>query len=332
MEKQVRAAGLRGLVEIAESYDLPILPLLESVGLSARALEDEDSRISLSAAAELLELASVAMGCPDLGLRIAKKQDISILGPLAIAMENASTIREAVEVGVNFLHTHSNGIHLSVHEKPASHTHLRLFVTLPNWQKREQLLELCLADLYHIVAFLAQATIPVVAITFPHPPTTALSHYEAYFKHPVDFEQTYAELILPQEFLERPLLDAKPQLHQLSLKYLALAYHKASETTANQVEAILTKALSSTDGKRDVVANLMHLHPRTLQRRLKAEGTSFSDILTHVRKKQAKYWLQETSVPLAHVADILGFSDQAVLSRSCKKWFGLTPKQVRYRR
>lgn len=329
MTTLVRATGMRGTAEVLREYGVSILPLMKPLGIAEEALEDEELRISLPALAELLELASEQLQCFDLGLQVAKKQDISILGPLAIAMENASTMGDALTVASSFLHSHSNGIQVSLHEGEEERVHLRMSLVLPSWQKNEQLLELCTADMYHFVNFLADNALPVIAIHLPHDPLLPPSYYQAYFKHPVYFGHAHAELILPSSVLSQHLLDATPQLHQLSLKYLEVAYQKTPSTIAHQVETILNKALSSTAGSRDVVASLLHLHPRTLQRRLAAEGTSFTTILTEVRKKQAIHWLKETEVPFSHVADILGFSDQAVLSRSCKKWFGLTPKQLR---
>ncbi|NKF22117.1 AraC family transcriptional regulator [Solimonas marina] len=333
MSTLIRAAGMRGAAEFLRDHGLAIEPLMERLQIPHAALTDEELRISLPAYGQLLEAASEATDCPDLGLQIAERQDISILGPLAIAMQNASTIGEALQVASGFLHIHSNGIRLSLHpDSPApEQTGLRLTLITPNWLPRRQLLDLCLADLHHFVAFLAQAAPPLLDVTLPHPPIAAPLRYAACFGHAVSFERTHAELIVPSRFLDQSLSGAVAALHRLSLEYLKLAFEGGNKTVVEQVEDILRRALSSTRGRREVVARLLGLHPRTLQRRLEAEGASFSAIVDAVRRDQTRHWLTATDVPLAHVADIVGLADQSVLCRNCARWFGRSPSAIRAR-
>src|SRR3546814_15183849 len=51
----------------------------------------------------------------DFGLRRADQQDISVLGPLAIAMQHAPTVAAALNIISRYLFVHSRGMALSVH-------------------------------------------------------------------------------------------------------------------------------------------------------------------------------------------------------------------------
>lgn len=331
MSTLIRAAGMRGASEVLRERGLAIEPLMDRLQIPRAALTDEELRISLPAYCQLLELASENTQCPDLGLRIAERQDIGILGPLAIAAQNASTVGEALKVMSGFLHTHSNGIRLSLHpESPLpGQTGLRITLITPSWQSRRQLMDLCLADLHHFTAFLAQASLPLLAVTLPHSRLASAKRYAEFFGHAVQFGRAHAELVVPSRFLDQSLSGAVAALHRLSLEYLALAFEGGGKTMSEQVEEILRRALSSTRGRREVVARLLGLHPRTLQRRLEAEGVAFSAILDTVRRDQAQRWLTASEVPLAHIADILGLADQTVLCRNCARWFGRSPSAIR---
>ncbi len=334
MSTLIRAAGMRGAAGVLGDYGVAIEPLMDRVQLPYAALADEELRISLPAYSQVLEWGSEAAGCPDLGLQISDRQDISILGPLAIAMQNASTVGEAMQVASRFMHAHSSGIRLSLHaDTPVpAQTALRITLITPSWLPRRQLLDLCLADLHHFVAFLAQSAPPLLKVTLPHTALASPQRYAEFFGHEVEFGSAHAELIVPSDFLGRSLSGAVAALHQLSLDYLKLAFDGGGRKTMNeQVEEILRRALSSTRGRRDVVARLLGMHPRTLQRRLEAEGVSFSDIVDTVRRDQARHWLTESDVPLAHVADILGLADQTVLCRNCARWFRRSPSAIRAR-
>lgn len=331
MSTLVRAAGMRGLAAMLRERKIAIEPMLDQVGIPRAALTDEEQRISLPAYAALLEQGAQRTGQPDLGLRIADLQDISVLGPLAIAMQNASTMREAMLVGSRFLHAHSTGMRLTLIDGapgPGQAT-LRLIVLTPNWLPRRQLTDLCAADLHHFVTFLAQTDIPTIQMTLPGVPQAPLERYVRTFGPTVRFQGTQIELAIPASFLKRSLSGAVEALHRLGVEYLRLAFEGRENSVGGRVEDILGHALSSTRGRRDIVAKLLGLTPRTMQRRLEAEGVSFSDILEQVRRRLARYWLTETDVPLAHVADILGLADQSVLSRSCLRWFGHSPRSIR---
>jgi AraC-like DNA-binding protein len=331
MSTLIRAAGMRGAAGFLRERGVAIEPLMDQLKIPRAALDDEELRISLPAYGQLLEIASDKAQCPDLGLRIAERQDISILGPLAVAMQNASTVGEALQVASRFLYAHSSGIRLSLlpDVPEAGQTNLRLTLITPSWLPRRQLIDLCLADLYLFIVFLVQAPSPVLGVTLPDAPRAAPERYSELFGRPVEFGRAQAELIVSSSLLGQSLRGAVEALHRLSLEYLKLAFEGGGKTTREQVEEILGTALSSIRGRREIVARLLGLHPRTLQRRLQEEGAVFSDIVDAARRDQARHWLTASDVPLAHIADIIGLADQAVLCRSCLRWFGRSPREIR---
>lgn len=71
------------------------------------------------------------------------------------------------------------------------------------------------------------------------------------------------------------------------------------------------------------------MHPRTLQRRLAAEGQTFESILDDVRRRTALEVIVETDLPLCHVAALVGLAEQATLTRAVRRWCGLTPSALR---
>jgi AraC-like DNA-binding protein len=71
------------------------------------------------------------------------------------------------------------------------------------------------------------------------------------------------------------------------------------------------------------------MHPRTLQRRLKEEGTTFEEIKDEVRRDMAERYLSQTEMPLAQVTALLDYSEQSALGRSCRRWFHTTPRDFR---
>jgi AraC-like DNA-binding protein len=81
-------------------------------------------------------------------------------------------------------------------------------------------------------------------------------------------------------------------------------------------------------GDVDAVAAELHLCARTLQRRLGAEGTSFSDVVEAARRDLAAELL-DGGATLVAVARAVGFSDASALLRAYKRWTGKTPARRR---
>jgi len=71
----------------------------------------------------------------------------------------------------------------------------------------------------------------------------------------------------------------------------------------------------------------MNMHPRVLQRRLKDAGTSYQKLLTNTRKEISKRYLEESSISITELSDILGYKESSVFSRAFKRWFGMSPQK-----
>lgn len=78
-----------------------------------------------------------------------------------------------------------------------------------------------------------------------------------------------------------------------------------------------------------MVAAQFNLHPKTLQRRLATEGTTFAQEMDRVRQEVAERYLRDTDSSLSHLTHALGYAEQSVLIRSCRRWFGRGPTAQR---
>jgi AraC-like DNA-binding protein len=81
----------------------------------------------------------------------------------------------------------------------------------------------------------------------------------------------------------------------------------------------------------DVTARRLATTPRTLQRRLSRAGTSFEALCDDVRKQAAHYYLADTTLSIAEVTYLLGYSEPTAFHRAFKRWYGTTPHAFRAR-
>jgi AraC-like DNA-binding protein len=74
---------------------------------------------------------------------------------------------------------------------------------------------------------------------------------------------------------------------------------------------------------------MLELHRRTLNRRLKAQGTTFQAVLDGVRAEVACQLLEGTSTSLDDVASTLCYASVSPFMRAFRRWTGVTPGQWR---
>ena len=81
----------------------------------------------------------------------------------------------------------------------------------------------------------------------------------------------------------------------------------------------------------ELVAETMGTSVRTLQRRLRAMGLTYSEVVQRARRSAAQQLLRDRSAGIGEIARALGYSDPAHFTRAFHRWTGCTPRDYRAR-
>jgi len=127
-----------------------------------------------------------------------------------------------------------------------------------------------------------------------------------------------------------PLVTGDPALARINDEYTQayLDNFSVSSTTRNVVDKIVEK-LPDGPPNQQQIAEALHVSNRTLQRKLKDEGTSFMDLLQDTRMQLARKYLRQPSRSVVETAYLLGFSEPSTFSRAFKRWTGMAPAEYR---
>ena len=332
MTALIRASGIRGYETLMAGLGADPRPLLRRFGIASELLADDDALVPLRSVANLLEASAEATGQQDFGLRMAQQQGIDILGPLALGMQHSATVADALHFASRYLFVHSPGLVLSMlpnSELVPGACELRLQINLARLSAQRQSMDQSLGVLYRILQFLAPGQALLQAVALPHRPLAPLSAYRRFFGAPIRVEQAHGGLHVRPATLDTTLRAVNASLRKMAGDYLAQQYGDPTQSLGIRVRLALTRTLSTTQGRKEVIAEMLAMHPRTLQRRLAAEHCCFEALREDVRKEAALRYLRETRVPLGQLASLLGLSEPSALTRSCRRWFGTTPSQLR---
>lgn len=332
MSVPVRAAALQGYETVVRTLGADPLPLLRRHGIDPDTLRNPEALIPLGKTIQLLEETASATRCPDFGLRLAAAQDSNALGLLSVVMHNAPTIAQALADASRYLFLHSPAYEVVLDPvSPLSNAcvTLRFGIQLGEFTQQRQIVDGCLGVTYRLLCQFGVEPNRVRAVWLPHAPLAAESVYRRFFGAPVHFAQPYAGLHVDGDALKTDLKSVNPLLRQLALDYIAQGVVPHNDHLSDRVRQALQRTMGTGRGTKAQIAQLLGTHPRTLQRRLDREGASFEAIRERVYKEAALRLLRETDIPLKQLAGNLGFSEQSAFTRSCRRWFGAPPSEIR---
>ena len=117
------------------------------------------------------------------------------------------------------------------------------------------------------------------------------------------------------------------QLIEQAESYLRSLYEQ--DNIAEQLMRKLTELMAAGEANADAACRALQLSRRTLQRRLRAEKTSFQKVLKEVRAVLAVKYLSDMRLKALEVAMLLGYSSISSFTTAFKSWYDMPPAAYR---
>ena len=167
-------------------------------------------------------------------------------------------------------------------------------------------------------------------IWFSHPRVGRLSAYARSFPGiPVKFGQPLDGVFYGKADLACRVVHRDPSVFDFESQLVASRYVAHLPDIGVRVRQGILRALAAECCTREHVAALLGMHSRKLQRRLGTIGMTFEAVRDEVRRDLAARYLACRGLRLGEIVGRLGYSEPAVLTRSCRRWFAATPSQLR---
>lgn len=129
----------------------------------------------------------------------------------------------------------------------------------------------------------------------------------------------------------RPFLTANEELWKTFEPGLRrrLADLDEAALVRDQVRSSLLEGLPSGRTSVEATCKRLAMSKRTLQRRLRAEGTSFATVLKETRHELALHYLRNTGFTCTEIGFLLGFDETSSFYRAFHAWTGSSPEATR---
>ena len=322
-----RATKLAGLVQIAAERGADLHDHMRQAGLDPIALRTPEMAIDYGAFCALLRRCAVAWDLPDIGLRMIRYQQVDFLGPVALVTRMERTVRGALQAIIANLVIHSNATVVVLEE--TDETASLILNQRDDAPKGRENTELVLAQGKLVIVSIAGAPTPFVEAAFVHEKGNSARAVATHFGCPIRYGAERNALSFDRALLDRPIERSDLAYHALIKRYLATARAELEGGFAEDVRAEIARQMELGHCTLESVAQSLRTPPRTLQRRLHAEGLTFRDLIDEWRRGRALSLVTNTRLPLSEVSEALGYSEQSVFSQAFRRWYGGTP--LRYR-
>jgi AraC-like DNA-binding protein len=326
---QMRAANLRGFSDYVGACGGAPRRILVRHGLDPRALADPDGHISCQQVAAMFEYCSQLFEDPLFGLHLAASQDADIFGCITAVCRAAPTMRAVLHCLVNYMPvTHSPEALLEMVEQTGM-AQLRWSVRANvglNDQANYQAMLLILKLLRTVSSGRFRPSwLPMSVDARAHD----LVEIESLVEAPVRLRADVNIIAFPSAILDWPVATADRLLYRLLGGYLARLRIVNRADMVDRVRSYVRGALPAGNCAVERCAEKLGLSARTLQMRLAAHRLCFTDIVEEQREQLSRIYLSQTPMPIAEVAERLGYAEQTSFGRAFKRWSGLTPKAFR---
>ncbi len=326
----IRLGALQGLLPLIESIGEDASKVLAPLGLSVDDFAMPDKFIPYTSHEAILENSAALYNVPDFGLRLANAQGLAMLGPVGLMIMHSESVLEAAFRARNYM-----SLHVLAEYWTFDVSDELCVITRFQHQRQQrhqgQPSELSLGVCYRILRRLVGPDFKLSGLHFTHRRISSDNHYTQYFDAPVNFSQERDQLFFPKRFLTREIATFDESITQQLEVNMDRRLRTQGDKIDRETQALILASLGMSQSMLTYIAGLLHMHPRTLQRRLKANGYSFKRLVLETRMNVSRWVLSNSEMPLTQLSLMLGYNELSAFSKAFKTYHALSPRAWRQR-
>lgn len=318
----------RIVVETLQSYGIDAEELMRAEKFDMSVLDDPNRRFSGESMRRVVARGVELSGDPALGLRAAENFRPGSAHALGLAWFTSSSLRDALGRLDRYGRFITTAVTIRFDDE-ASNPRILIEDQIEN-ENRPEAIDAVFGILIRLGRTAAGESFTPLRCEMKRPRPAETDRFLDYFKCEIGFGAQCNCIYLKSEDLDQPLLGANTALasecDQIIEKYLA-SFDR--EDYASRVRVSITKLLPAGGISEKLVAQSLNVSPRTLQRKLRQQGTSYQQALNETRYELAVQHLQHAAYSVTEIAYLLGYENTGNFTRAFKSWAGETPTQFR---
>jgi AraC-like DNA-binding protein len=310
------------LFAYAVQRDIEVSSLSKPSGIDPqRLLKDNNYQMDEEQFNNLWLVASELCNDELFGLHFGESLQLAALGLVGEIIKTSETVGQAISISASLTPLVTNAITMDVHYDGKA-----IKITFVNTGKVSTAATKQIADfllvftIQELDGFLFQKVKPK-RVTLPIADVT--DEYARVLRCIPQTGSTY-EIELDASYWNEPIITANYELQKHLLSKVSAEKSPSDSFQVNVMEYLTRNAYLGILSLEDVAANF-NITPRSLQRRLQQESTTFQQIADAVRKSIALHYLASGKYQMKEISSILGYNEVSAFSRAFKRWTGQAP-------
>ena len=170
-----------------------------------------------------------------------------------------------------------------------------------------------------------------IRVSYRFPKVNDTSEHERIFRCKPLFNKNCNCITFKRSDLEIPILGYNPQLNAVIENLLHEKLRTANEGTrfTTKVKEAILGNYQYDFPQLETIALALNITPRTLQRKLQEENTTFRELSDVIKFELSSTLLKHNELSVAEIAYKLGYTDPGTFRKAFKQWSGNSPVDYR---
>ncbi len=327
--KYTTYSGLQVILRSLGHYGVDEFRLSEKYGIQVPEIADSGQHIPPGLVEQILEISINETEDHAFPLRIAEHISPSTFGEFSIGLLTSHSLLnflERVAKYYPYISTTQRLRPVKINDQVILLSH---FSEKSIKNEIQQLwVEVAFAFIFRFMRLMGRPDFKPTGIDFERDiPNEAQSKYTEFFGVRPVFGATRNAMSFSVGCLEEPLANGGLDIAEEYEKRIISRIAEIDQTNLPlRVHAYLVQELPKRPLSKEVVSSHFAMSVKTLQNKLSRSGTSYQKLLDQARHELSELYLSFPEVTLAHVADMLGYSDASNFCRAYKRWTGDVPR------
>jgi AraC-like DNA-binding protein len=322
-----RASGLIPSIAFLDEIGAPTERLLSRAGISAAWLEDLETLVPLHLAHALIELAARSQGVEDLAVVVGRRTSAFELGAFGQKLEKALTVREYLRTGMELIGSVTSGQRFWLTDEGER---VRFHQHIPGrpGEGRSH------ADLYTLTITI-EMLCRFVDQSWRPEEVCLLAGDEKLLREPDTFGdarivagQSHSSFTIPRSLLHAPIPRRGNPGSNGSPRPAGIPM-PMPEGFVDGMEQLIAMLLIEGYPRIDAAAEAAGMNVRTLQRRLRGFGLTYSQMVSAARMRLAGEWLINSCMAISEIAFLVGYENASNFTRAFRRRTGTSPQAFR---
>ncbi|MEH6593841.1 MAG: AraC family transcriptional regulator [Halioglobus sp.] len=329
IEHSMLATFILPVAQALRLEGIDALEIIEQVGIDAAGVINPDRRISTVQMQALLKRCVEETGEEAFGLVAAEQLQPQVLHGLGLAWLASDTVYDGLKRTVRFGKLMATSVDMQLQEE-GDFVHLTVGgpVDVEDFVYADR--DFAVGIITRMCRLTLGEFLAPVRIEIDRPQPENPERWEYMLSSRVVFDCDITRITWARADIVEPLATGNAVLARINDEQTE-AYLDSflARSLSREVVGKIVEKLPDGPPNQQQIADAMHVSNRTLQRKLKEEGTSFMDLLQDTRLQLARKYLKHPNRSVVETAYLLGFSEPSTFSRAFKRWTGTAPAEYR---